>query len=253
MDLPKDKPALPSLPAPAAAQPKTSDLSADAVADYLARHPDFLEKHPALLSVLTPPKVERGDRVVDMQHFMVQHQRAELAKLKSQQKSLISISRANLAAQARVHNAVIAILGAKTFEQLIQVVTTDLANLLDADVVTIAVERQNAGQGAPRAKLPHPGVQILDPGTVGEVLGPDHDVVLQTDTEADPRLFGDGAGLVRSAALARLPVSPKAPAGMLCIGTRKPGKFQTGQGTELLSFLARALGVTIAAWLDLPA
>lgn len=83
-------------------------------------------------------------------------------------------------------------------------------------------------------------------------MGPDRDVLLQTDMPADPRLFGDGVGLVRSAALIRLPVSARAPAGMLCIGTRKAGKFQTGQGTELLSFLARALGVTIAAWLDLP-
>jgi hypothetical protein len=41
---------------------------------------------------------------------------------------------------------------------------------------------------------------------------------------------------------------------MLCIGTRKSGKFQTGhQSTELLSFLAHTLGITIAAWLDLPA
>jgi uncharacterized protein YigA (DUF484 family) len=34
---------------------------------------------------------------------------------------------------------------------------------------------------------------------------------------------------------------------------RRPGKFHGGQGTELLGFLARALGITIAAWLDLPA
>jgi len=66
-------------------------------------------------------------------------------------------------------------------------------------------------------------------------------------------LFGDGAGLVRSAALLRLSVSAGAPAGLLCIGMRRPGKFHGGQGTELLSFLARALGITIAAWLDLPA
>jgi uncharacterized protein YigA (DUF484 family) len=59
---------------------------------------------------------------------------------------------------------------------------------------------------------------------------------------------------VRSAALVRLPVGRASPAGMLCIGTRKSGKFQTGhQSTELLSFLARTLGITIAAWLDLPA
>jgi uncharacterized protein YigA (DUF484 family) len=39
----------------------------------------------------------------------------------------------------------------------------------------------------------------------------------------------------------------------LCIGTRRPGRFHPGQGTELLGFLARSLGITIAAWLDLPA
>lgn len=251
MDLPKDKQALPALPVPAP-QVKTPGPSADEVAAYLRHHPDFLINHPELLSVLTPPKLERGDRVVDMQHFMVQRQRAEIAQLKSQHKNLIAVSRANLATQARVHSAVVAILAATSFEHLIQIVTTDLATLLDADVVTLAVERQGAGQGQ-RTRLPHQGVQILEAGVVNEVLGPERDVVLQTDATGDARLFGDGAGLVRSAAFARLPVSPKAPAGMLCIGTRKSGKFQAGQGTELLSFLARALGITIAAWLDLPA
>jgi len=48
-------------------------------------------------------------------------------------------------------------------------------------------------------------------------------------------------------------VSAAAPPGLLCIGTRRAGKYHTGQGTELLGFLARALGITIAAWLDLPA
>lgn len=250
MDLPKDKQALPPS---APLQNETREPSAAAVADYLRSHPDFLVAHPDLLSVLTPPMRERGDRVVDMQHFMVQHQRNEIARLKAQQKSLIAAVRANLVGQARVHSAVLAILAATSFEQLIQIVTTDLATLLDADVVTIAVERPASSQGAHRPRLPHSGVQILDFGTVAEVLGPERDVLLQTDAQGDARLFGDGAGLVHSAALLRLPVSSKAPAGMLCIGTRKPGKFHAGQGTELLSFLARALGTTIAAWLDLSA
>ncbi|HLI22071.1 MAG TPA: DUF484 family protein [Stellaceae bacterium] len=251
MDLPKDKSALPSLPAP---QPPPASLgagpSASDVAAFLKRHPDFLIEHPDLLGVLTPPKLDRGERVIDMQHFMVQHQRNEIARLKTQNKSLVGATRANLMGQARVHAAVLAIIGAQSFEQLIQIVITDLAGLLDADVVTIAVERQ----GGQRAKLPHHGIEILDPGTVADVLGPEKDVVFHTDTQGDPRLFGAGAGLVRSAALVRLPVGRSAPAGMLCVGTRKPGKFQTGhQSTELLSFLARALGITIAAWLDLPA
>ena len=247
MDRPKDKttpadPARPALPARGA-------VGAAEVAAYLRQHPDFLVEHAELLQILTPPSQQRGERVVDMQQFMLQHQRAEIARLKSQHRALVGTSRANLASQARVHAAVLALLAASSFEQLIQIVTTDLAVLLDADVVTIAVE----SSGPQRPRLNHQGVQILDPGTVDAVLGVDRDVVLASDADGDPMLFGDGAGLVRSAALLRLSVSAAAPAGLLCIGMRRPGKFHGGQGTELLGFLARALGITIAAWLDLPA
>jgi hypothetical protein len=180
---------------------------------------------------------------------MLERHRSEITRLKAQQRTLVATSRANLASQNRIHAAVLALLGATSFEQLIQVVATDLAVLLDADVVTIGVEQ--SGRAKPR--LSHQGVQILDAGTVDALLGPDKDVALFGEITGDPKLFGDGAGLVRSAALLRLSVSAAAPAGLLCIGTRRPGKFHPGQGTELLGFLARALGVTIAAWLDLPA
>ncbi len=249
MDRPHDK-TTPADPArPAAMLPGRSAPSAAEVVAFLRQNPNFLVDHSELLQVLTPPSQQRGERVVDMQHFMLQHQRAEIARLKGQHRALVATSRANLATQARVHTAVLTLLAASSFEQLIQIVTTDLAVLLDADVVTIAVE----STGPQRPRLSHQGVQILDPGTVDAVLGADRDVVLQSDAEGDPALFGDGAGLVRSAALLRLSVSAAAPAGLLCIGMRRPGKFHGGQGTELLGFLARALGITIAAWLDLPA
>jgi uncharacterized protein len=247
VDRPKDK--TPHAE-PARAMPVVrSVLSAADVAAYLRQNPDFLIEHSELLQILTPPGQQRGERIVDMQQFMLQHLRAEIVKLKSQHRALVTSSRANLASQARVHAAVLALLAASSFEQLIQIVTTDLAVLLDADVVTIAVE----STGPQRPRLNHQGVQILAPGTVDAVLGVDRDVVLKGDADGDPLLFGDGAGLVRSAALLRLCVSPAAPAGLLCIGMRRPGKFHGGQGTELLGFLARSLGVTIAAWLDLPA
>jgi uncharacterized protein YigA (DUF484 family) len=245
LDRPKDKP---PIDPPRAALP-TRSLTAAEVSAYLRQNPNFLLEHPDLLEVLTPPSRQSGERVLDMQQFMVQHHRSEIARLKNQHRALVTTSRANLASQARVHAAVLALLGASSFEQLIQIITTDLAVLLDADVVTIAVE----GAGPQRPRLHHQGVQILEPGTVDRVLGSERDVLLQGDAEGDPVLFGDGAGLVRSAALLRLSVSAAAPAGLLCIGMRRTGKFHGGQGTELLSFLARALGITIAAWLDLPA
>jgi uncharacterized protein YigA (DUF484 family) len=94
---------------------------------------------------------------------------------------------------------------------------------------------------------------MLPRGTVDELLGSERDVLLLGDTPGEAELFGSAAGLVRSQALLRLRVSENTPAGLLCIGTRKPDKFHPGQGTELLCFLARALEITIAAWLDLAA
>jgi uncharacterized protein YigA (DUF484 family) len=226
---------------------ETRGIGAEDVAAYLRKHPDFLAERADLLAVLTPPALRRGDSVVDMQHFMLQRLRSDLARAKTQQRALIATSRSNLTSQNRIHAAVLAILGATSFEQLLQTVTTDLAVLLDVDVVTIGVE--SAASAQPR--LPLHGIQILRSGTVDDLLGAERDAMLRADTAGDAALFGSAAGLVRSQALLRLDVSEHAPVGLLCIGTRRPDKFHPGQGTELLSFLARVTELTIAAWLDL--
>jgi uncharacterized protein YigA (DUF484 family) len=199
------------------------------------------------MAALTPPALQRGDGVIDLQYFMLQRLKADVSRLKGQQRALIATSRSNLSSQARVHSAVLAIISATSFEQLLQVVTTDLAVMLDVDVVTIGVEA--ARMKPPR--LPLPGIQLLPSGTVDALLGGSRDALLRADVAGDPRLFGSGAGLVHSEALLRLSVSEHAPVGLLCIGTRRPDRFHSGQGTELLTFLARTLGITISAWLDL--
>ena len=103
MDRPKDK--TPHAE-PARAVPLVrSVLGAADVAAYLRQNPDFLVEHSELLQILTPPSQQRGERIVDMQQFMLQHLRAEIVKLKSQHRALITSSRANLASQARVHAA----------------------------------------------------------------------------------------------------------------------------------------------------
>jgi len=241
LDRSKDKSALPAKLAAA------GGLAPSDVVAYLRHHQNFLAEHPDLLQVLTPPAVQRGETVVDMQQFMLQRLQTEIARLKNQQRMLIATSRANLASQSRIHAAVLALLGATSFEHLIQIVTTDLAVLLDADVITLGVE-SSAGVG----HLSVRGVQLLERGTVERLFGADRDVLLRGEVEGDPELFGSGAGLVRSAALLRLRVSPQAPAGLLAIGARRANKFHPGQGTELLGFLARSLEVVIAGWLDLP-
>lgn len=247
----------PSDEEPAPPPEKPERLVAADVAAYLRRHPDFLARRPELLSLMKAPAREMGDGVVDLQQFMLDRLRTDNARLKLVQRKLISTSRSNLANQSRVHAAVLAMLGATTFENLIAVVTDELTMLLDIDAVGLCVEATHgAADRMPGTiaggALPG-GIQVLEAGSVDDLLGPTHDVLLRPDVIGDPVIFGPAAaGLVRSDALVRLRVSAAAPVGLLALGARKPNAFNPGQGTELLQFMAQVIEHLIRAWLDLP-
>ena len=226
--------------------PQQSEIGARDVIAYLREHPDFLDRHPEALRLVRPPARKAGDGVLDFQHFLLERLRRDMVRLEDEHKSLISTSRGNLASQCRVHKAVVAMLRAPSFEHLLQIVTTDLALLIDVDVVTLGVE----STATRMTRLPVQGIHLLRSGTVDSLLGPSRDALLSNNIQADPVLFGAAAGLVRSQALLRLSISRSGPIGLLCMGARKPNTFHSGLGTELLIFLARALEITIAQWLE---
>jgi len=243
VDLPRDKPHR-ERDTVAAAEVAT-EIGGREVIAYLRRHPDFLDRHPEALRLLRAPSREIGEDVFDFQHFLIERLRGDLARVNGEHRTLLTASRGNLASQGRVHKAVLAILSAGSFEQVLQSVTTDLAVLLDVDIVAIGVE----STAAPTGRLSMHGIRLLKAGTVDALLGADRNVLLRSDAAGDVVLFGGAAGLVRSQALLRLGFGRGAPAGLLCIGTRLPGRFHPGLGTELLGFLARVLSITIAQWL----
>ncbi|HEY3909799.1 MAG TPA: DUF484 family protein [Stellaceae bacterium] len=225
---------------------QASATRAGDVMAYLREHPDFLEHHPDALHLLRAPSRSNGDGVVDFQQFMLERLRHDLGRLRDEQTSLIALSRGNLASQCRVHKAILTMLKALSFEHLLQIVTTDLAVLIDVDIVTLGVE----STAARTTRLPVHGIHLLRAGMVDQLLGPDRDALLSTDIKGDPALFGGAAGLVRSQALLRLSFGRSGPGGLMCIGTRKADTFCPGLGTELLSFLARTVEITIAQWLE---
>jgi uncharacterized protein len=230
---------------PNAAAEAPGEIGARDIIAYLRRHPDFLEKHPEALRLMRAPSRELGEGVFDFQHFHVERLRQDLARLNLDHRTLIAASRGTLASQGRVHKAVLAILAAATFEQLVQTITTDLAVLLDIDIVTIGVESANSAGG----RLSVHGIHLLQAGAIDALLGPERTLLLRADQPGESVLFGAAAGLVRSQALLRLGFGRGAPLGLLCIGSRQPGRFHPGLGTELLIFLARVISITISQWL----
>ncbi|HEX3864617.1 MAG TPA: DUF484 family protein [Stellaceae bacterium] len=246
VDRPRDKPHIGRVPTPIPPPEPAAETTGRDVLAYLRRHPDFLDRHPEALRLLRAPTREVGEQVVDFQHFQIERLRRDLSRLNIEHRTLIAASRGNLASQSRVHKAAVAILAAPSFEQLLQTVTTDLAVLLDVDVVTIAVESTTA----PAGRLARQGIHLLKEGEIDGLLGADRPAAMRADEAGDPALFGSAAGLVRSQALLRIGFGRGSPAGLLCIGTRQAGRFHPGLGIELLTFLARVLGITISQWLS---
>ncbi len=221
-------------------------LDATQVLEYLRRHPDFLVNNPDAVLMLAPPGRDIGDGVVDLQKVMLERQRSELGRLKTTQRKLIATNRVNLQTQGRVHSAVLAMIEAPSLEHLVHTVTHDLAMILDLDVVAFAVEAAD-----PKITAGHvAGIQRLPAGSVDRLLGEGRDTRLRPDGQGEFEIFGAGAGLVRSDALIRIKVSAEAPVGLVGFGSRRESTFHPSQGTDLLAFLARALEISVRAWLE---
>jgi uncharacterized protein YigA (DUF484 family) len=227
---------------------RAPDLTAEQVIAYLRDKPEFFSKHPEALDGVQAPARELGTGVADLQRAMIGRLRNELGEHSEKQQDLLSATRANLQSQGRIHECVLALLAAKSFAQLIQVVTNDFAVILDLDIVSLCVEAAEQGSFSLRNK----GVHIVPPGTVDLVMPKDRRLVLRCDVTGDPEIFGAGATLVRSDALVRLSISPATPPALLALGSRDPEQFDAGLGTELLDFLSSVLEHVIQIWLHLP-
>jgi len=223
-------------------------LTAEEVAAWLRDNPEFLTKNPDLLDGAPAPARELGQGVSDLQKALIEKLRRDLELARQRQRELIVTSRANLASQTRIHECILTMLAAASFEQLIQAVTTDFAVLLDLDVVTLCVEADGPEPPSPHLR----GLHVVPAGTVSRLLGDGRPVLLRSHVEGEPEIYGGGAPLVASDALARLSISPNTPPGLIAFGSRRPGKFEAGQAVELLAFLARSLERSIRLWLKLP-
>lgn len=130
-------------------------LDPDEIVAYLRDHPAFLIDHPDLLTLLTPPSHHSGKGVVDMQQFMIERLQGNVEQHHRDQSELLSASRRNLSSQSRIHGAALEIIAAQDFEQMVEVITTDLAVRIDADVARLCVE--SGGPVRKRSQRPEIG------------------------------------------------------------------------------------------------
>ena len=229
---------------PAAGLNDEDGPDAEVIADFLRMNPDFLVQNPDLISGLRLPSKWGGEGVVDMQQFMLERLREDIENLSICAQDVIETSRNNMTNQTRTHAAALALLGADSFTAMVRTIVDDLALLLDVDVVSIGFERP----AIPNPALISADIRTFPPGYV-DVLMTGEDVLLLREASDDGTVFGGGAGLVRSAAIARLRPGGNVPAGAIAFGVRQVDAFHPGQGTELVTFLARMVERLTYRWL----
>ena len=230
-------------PAVPAADPETEA----SIAAYLKAHPDFIQRNPKILQALMPASADRGKSVVDFQRYMVTRLQGDVEKLGVEKIGLIHTARANAQNQSRIHDAILALIDARSLGQMIEVLTGDLAVMLNVDAVAMVVE--SSGNDLPY--VASSGIRIVENGAVAKWLGR-KDVLLRGGVAGEPAIYGPAAGLIASEALLRLSVSKNTPVGLLAFGSRDPTMFKDGQGTEMIGFLGSVVERLIRTWLDLP-
>ena len=221
--------------------------AADVVA-YLRDQPDFFSKHPEALSAISSPDNGLGEGVINFQSVVINKLRDSAEEFKQERKDLLLTARTNQQSLGRIHECVLAVLASKSFEQVIHTVTTDFVVMLDLDMVILCIEADNEKMRL----LDTRGLVILPEGEVERCLGVEKRVSLRGDVTGEKQIFGAGASLIRSEAIIRLNISSVTPPALIAFGSRDPLRFDSGQSTELVAFLACVLEHVISTWLDIP-
>lgn len=230
-------------------------MTRERVREYLEAHPGFLLEHPDLFESLAVPKKADG-KVVDFQTHAIDHLRGGMRRLKDRFNGLVVSARDNMSVQHQVHRAVIATVRARTLNELLEVITTDLTTWFDVDVVRLAMESDMAGlYDTYYNEQNYSGISFIPSGTVNAALLDDDEVRLITDTQNEPpigfeMIFADCSNIVRSCALVRLDLVAAGRPALLAFGVRHSGRFNPQQGGELLGFLGEVMSITLDRCLD---
>ena len=224
----------------AAETARGGDLSWPLVRAWLSAHPEHLMADRELLATIGLSLT--GPNVVDFARAALTRLERTAARETGARRQIEQIARANFAAQAQTHAAVVELLDARNH--------TDLARRLDD------VSRLRFGLTAGVIALEEPGGtpfgwRPMDDGVVDLLFGHDGLSRLGPD-EGNEALFGERAAEVKSSALVRLALwAPTRPA-LVAFGSPDPEGFTPEQGAELVAFVARVVERVAERWPVLP-
>lgn len=217
-----------------------------AVHDYLEDHPDFFERHAALLSQLKLPHASGA--AVSLVERQVSVLRQKDLKLERQLKDLLAVARENDSLAGKIHELSMQLLVA--------------ANL--ADTIFVVEEAMRAGFNADHAVL----VLFADPATVEDIDAgrffraiERDDAALRPfatfldsssprcgkarDTQLDFLFHGDAAEV---GSVAMMPLGSKCEVGFLAVGSVDANRYHPGVSIDFLSRVSELVTAALSRY-----
>ena len=217
-------------------------VSEDLVHDYLRLHPDFFERHPALLSALQLPHASGG--AVSLVARQVSVLRQKDLKLERQLKDLIDVARANDVLAAKIHALALQLVSAADISATVAAVEEAVRAGFGADQSALVVFGDANGFASVMSSRFLRAIDREDPA-----LKPFHTFLASGNPRCGQArdaqlefLFRDDAGDIGSVAL--IPLGDNADTGFLAIGSADSNRFHPGMSMD---FLARVGDLVAAA------
>ena len=209
----------------------------DTVAEYLLNNPAFFERQPWLLDKLSMSHEVKG--AVSLIEHRTKRLQNNHDKLKTDLNSLVDHATYNEHQFEKTKRLVLELLQCSTLDQITDALEESLCRDFKSDDVALVVFSQN--------DIVSNHVNVVDPRQMGPITPLVASSLPTCGEFSDAQLefiFGEqDAALIQSAAIAPLIFGHNI--GLLAIGSHQSSYFHSGQGTELLSYVAEVLSRVI--------
>ena len=217
--------------------PKIEDALREAI---IARPDVILDDKDVMRALISANEKIMGANIVDLRGIAMDRLETRLDKLEDTHRSVIAAAYENLAGTNQIHRAILRMLDPVTFEDFLQDISGEVAEILRVDAVRLVLESSQPEQGEALSAL-DAIVKVQPENAVDAYLTqgrntPPRKVTLRQVQEGDAELYGEKASWIRSEACLKLDLGTGRLPGMLVLGAEDPHMFGPQQGTDLLTF-----------------
>lgn len=221
-------------------------VAEDQIAEHLAAHPEFFERHPGVLVRLQLPH-QRGSAAISLVERQVLVLREKHTALEQKLRELIENGRANDAIADRMHRLTRRLLRARDFNAVIAGLETSLREDFGASRWVILLIEPSLGELASRASahlrvVPRGSPELRIFETFFESARPRSGQI--RDTQRD-YLFGADGSQVGSTVL--IPLGDRASLGLLAIASHDTERYLPTMSTDFLVRIGEIVSEAIVA------